>query len=704
MNKSKQTKRSLLFSLLAMLLSVAMLAGTTFAWFTDSAVTGTNTISSGNLDLVVKKGDVGDNYALTFTDEVTSSTTLFSDSTLWEPGHTEVAYLQISNAGTLAFKYQLSMNIASETGSTNVNGKAFKLSDYLQYAIVEVGSTGYATRDDARTAATNAGGKTLSTAQEDVVLYSTSNKPEDTSPTSKTIAIIVWMPESVGNEANHKTDVTAPQIKLGVNINATQYTYEEDSFGNTYDENATGNPDYPEWGIQASETSVSVDSLNFQGATLQNPEKSVTVTVPSTASLTDNVTELKLIITPKDSVEGRVTVSDSQLSDSYEIELQGIDASANNVLIKATLNIGKNLTGVKVYHSGNSMEEASYLNYVNTHSAYYYDNSTGVLTITSTSFSPFDILWNKDASHINNSLDFTTAIKTKDYVTLEDDFTYSGKLLIASELTIDLNGHTLTFSNTTYDNAEVKENGKLTIKNGHLVVNRAYRPTTKNGLYVNGGTLNLEKVTCTSDCVTINPKGQGSIVNVRDSSIVTTGAYTIATNAGSSDQYGVTVNVENSNIESTYTNDGTGICFNVPGTLNISGSTIKGAQQGLLLRGGTAKITNSTLINTKSNAETDYMDCEWKDGNNAPHAALVLGNRHSLYQYATVCELENVMLTGGSNKTLYIYANSGTSIGVTLTYKGNNTLGDIIVGSENVTINNEVVASDSWPKTISTNN
>jgi hypothetical protein len=50
------------------------------------------------------------------------------------------------------------------------------------------------------------------------------------------------MPTTVGNEANHNgTDV--PSIEMGVNLLATQYTAESDSFDNTYDENAW-HPDF----------------------------------------------------------------------------------------------------------------------------------------------------------------------------------------------------------------------------------------------------------------------------------------------------------------------------------------------------------------------------------------------------------------------------------------------------------------------------
>ena len=47
----KTTKRSLLASGLAVLVCIAMLAGTTFAWFTDSVVNKGNKIQSGSLSI-----------------------------------------------------------------------------------------------------------------------------------------------------------------------------------------------------------------------------------------------------------------------------------------------------------------------------------------------------------------------------------------------------------------------------------------------------------------------------------------------------------------------------------------------------------------------------------------------------------------------------------------------------------------------------
>ena len=56
MTSSKSTKRALVSSALAILMCVAMLIGTTFAWFTDTASTAVNKIQAGTLDVQLLDG------------------------------------------------------------------------------------------------------------------------------------------------------------------------------------------------------------------------------------------------------------------------------------------------------------------------------------------------------------------------------------------------------------------------------------------------------------------------------------------------------------------------------------------------------------------------------------------------------------------------------------------------------------------------
>lgn len=229
MTKSKNTKRALLASVLSMMLCIAMLVGSTFAWFTDSVTSGKNKIVAGNLDVeLYAKNDAGEYTA------VTAGTNLFLADALWEPGHVETVNLKVANLGTLALTYQLGINIASEKGSTNVNDEAFKLSDYIKFAVLD-GEQTFADRD-AAIAAADATAVDLSAiaVNEGGVLY-----PNGKGEAEKLVTLVVYMPTTVGNEANYKTGYDAPEIELGINLVATQTPYENDSFDNQYDKYAT---------------------------------------------------------------------------------------------------------------------------------------------------------------------------------------------------------------------------------------------------------------------------------------------------------------------------------------------------------------------------------------------------------------------------------------------------------------------------------
>ena len=239
MNNKRATKRALLTSVMALVMCVVMLVGTTFAWFTDTASTGVNKIQAGNLDieLAYKNSTTNGKFK-----EASKETPVFDNNALWEPGHVEYVVLKVSNAGNLALKYKLGINIASEIGSTNVLGNEFKLSDYIKFAVIDGESNNLSDRDklvaeaekSESVAALNAG-----YADEDHHLVPVGKETaEDAS--SKTVTLVVWMPKSVGNEANYKVaeGITAPSIDLGINVVATQLTYEKDSIDDQYDKGA----------------------------------------------------------------------------------------------------------------------------------------------------------------------------------------------------------------------------------------------------------------------------------------------------------------------------------------------------------------------------------------------------------------------------------------------------------------------------------
>ena len=222
MTNRKHTRRALVLSLLSLLLCCSMLVGTTFAWFTDSVQSGNNHIVAGNLDIGLEYSKDMNSWS-----PIEGKTDLFSTA-LWEPGHVQVVYLRLRNLGTLSLKYSFTMNVNDTVIGKTVDGKDIKLSEHLMYDIVDV-TAAYANRDAARVAVESTAKKLTAYSVDGIMLSGEADK---------TMALVVYMPETVGNEANYRgTDV--PQVDLGLNLFATQKDSEFDSFGPDYDAGLT---------------------------------------------------------------------------------------------------------------------------------------------------------------------------------------------------------------------------------------------------------------------------------------------------------------------------------------------------------------------------------------------------------------------------------------------------------------------------------
>ena len=229
MENSKTTKRALLTSALALLMCVTMLVGATFAWFTDTASTGVNKIQAGNLDVKLMYSTDMRTWK-----EATDQTKLFDDNALWEPGYTQVVYLKVVNAGKLALKYQVSTNSYDLERGKNAAGDLFYIDKYLKIGLAET-NVAFTDRSVALAAIANSE-KTLAKELPITNSWVTLNSGAESDP----FAVVLYMPTTVGNEANNVQSWRKPSVKgLGLVVNATQATVEKDSFDNTYDEKAS---------------------------------------------------------------------------------------------------------------------------------------------------------------------------------------------------------------------------------------------------------------------------------------------------------------------------------------------------------------------------------------------------------------------------------------------------------------------------------
>ncbi len=228
MAKKKNFKATLVMAIMSLVACLSMFAGTTFAWFTDSVTSSGNIIKAGTLDVELYYQAEGQ----TGWTEVNKDTNVFTN-TLWEPGHTEVIKLKVVNAGSLALKYKLGIHVASEVVSINKYNEELKLSNYIKYGIID-GDKTY-TREQA-IAAVDATASFLNSE------YNSGNialeAKNETDSDEKIVTMVVYMPNTIGGEANAKKGEVVPTINLGIDLFATQLASESDSFDNTYDDNA----------------------------------------------------------------------------------------------------------------------------------------------------------------------------------------------------------------------------------------------------------------------------------------------------------------------------------------------------------------------------------------------------------------------------------------------------------------------------------
>ncbi len=217
MTNTKSTKRALLASIMALLLCFSMLLGTTYAWFTDSVTSATNKIVAGNLDVELYHADKAQP-----TDELVGDTTkLFDDVTLWEPGAIVWEKFTVKNVGSLALKYNLSVNV---NDISTVNGKS--LADVLKIAVLDQ----MPTRENVAAAET----KNLAT------FNLASGEILNSNESAEFYVAIYWAPSANDNDYNVANGEL--YANLSVTLLATQATVESDGFDNQYDKDAT----YPE--------------------------------------------------------------------------------------------------------------------------------------------------------------------------------------------------------------------------------------------------------------------------------------------------------------------------------------------------------------------------------------------------------------------------------------------------------------------------
>jgi len=216
-------KKTLGASIISVVLSIMLLAGTTFAWFTDTVTNTENLIEMGILEVDLEKytgaaqSDDNDGYVSIANGEGT----LLNSEVTWEPGMTQIVYLKAQNAGDLALDYSFILEV-TDAGE-------IKPEDAFEYVIIDVkkGDSNEPTSWDA--AKTLAGESNVADLTAGIETLKEGDLEEEE---SDYFALALHMKESAGNGYQGGT------LKIDVQLVAKQSALENDVFGGGFDSNA----------------------------------------------------------------------------------------------------------------------------------------------------------------------------------------------------------------------------------------------------------------------------------------------------------------------------------------------------------------------------------------------------------------------------------------------------------------------------------
>ena len=382
----KTTRHSLLTSATALLLCFVMLVGTTFAWFTDEVTSSSNVIKTGTLrvelDWAKQKSGPWLNAEFAYNEPI-------FNYDRWEPGYTEVRYLKVTNEGDLAFKYEMFINPTGDVGP---------LADVIEVSYDIVSGNEKFSEPTAQNK--NGSLKKVGTLAQLI----NSNKavgggvllPEkaekDGYYTKEIIVCVAFhMQESAGNEYQDKSIGDS----FGINLYATQFDYEKDSFDNSYDDEATW-PD-KELPFLGNSASVNVDNNNgLLGGSVNtlSDDGLIGLTANENTKLDPNTTKLTLKVSDVDKSEANITLGENEATISLDVHVDGISPDNDvplEVYIAKALPASLNMGNFILYHVEDGKTVP--MNYVTSkddfakHNDFTYDPATGDVVLYMARFS-----------------------------------------------------------------------------------------------------------------------------------------------------------------------------------------------------------------------------------------------------------------------------------------------------------------------------
>lgn len=271
-------------------------------------------------------------------------------------------------------------------------------------------------------------------------------------------------------------------------------------------------------------------------------------------------------------------------------------------------------------------------------------------------------------------------------------------------VTVDLNDRTLVLDGVRL---YTDEGASLSFCDGTIECKNVAAGTYPLAVQDNASmVLENVRILRTGGCaVGVSDAKSGGKLNIRGC-IIESLTFAVGTNASSPVSQNVEIVIENSTLTGY-----TPLFLNIPLKATVTGCTLKGSSQGMILRGGNATVRDCEIVLETSEAvnsliknewgvgyeahNASFNEHDWGSGNDVPNAALTIGNKGTGYQYPTVLNIENTSLavTGPYVKhchEVYVHANEGTGMGVNITFDGATGFeDDAVYGNDgkNITVN-----------------
>ena len=329
---------------------------------------------------------------------------------------------------------------------------------------------------------------------------------------------------------------------------------------------------------------------------------------------------------------------------------------------------------------GVGISDITYSYGYNAESDYFYTEITFKLSNDETKVVIVPSAMNPEATYEAASAEAFEELMAKNAgsVLLTEDISIE-HLSVKHDFEINLGGNKLSITGSASNEVE---GASLAISNGDLDISGA-TSINANLRVGQNSSLTLDHVTYTATGAAIWSQGQYATVDIISSTITTSGAYGIGTNAttNSGNTDNLYRDVEISIVDSTVTTDSSdhdncAVLLNVPGKLTIENSTITGDRNAVIVRAGVATIKDSELILTgdftPSTEQEGYYNGNWGSGNEVPMSVLLIGNRNNTYFADAVCTLSGAMTVKSNQQSsedktispIYVYENATVHAGV----------------------------------------